>query len=93
MTITTKEMKRNNIYKTVLGLAMAALILTACTDEWDDHYDDKSSSVLGGTLWDAIQQDNNLSNFASVSHQVKQRHLLLLIIQRRAVWMKTKSPL
>lgn len=66
MTITTKEMKRNNIYKTVLGLAMAALTLTACTDEWDDHYDDKSSSVLGGTLWDAIQQDNNLSNFASV---------------------------
>lgn len=59
-------MKRNNIYKTVLGLAMAALTLTACTDEWDDHYDDKSSSVLGGTLWDAIQQDNNLSNFASV---------------------------
>ena len=59
-------MKRNNIYKTVLGLAMAALTLTACTDEWDDHYDDKSSSVLGGTLWDAIQQDNNLSNFANV---------------------------
>ena len=53
-------MKRNYIYKTVLGLAMAALTLTACTDEWDDHY------VLGGTLWDAIQQDNNLSNFASV---------------------------
>ena len=45
---------------------MAALTLTACTDEWDDHYDGKSSNVLGGTLWDAIQQDNNLSNFANV---------------------------
>lgn len=59
-------MKRNNIYKTVLGLAMAALTLTACSDEWDDHYDSPSSSVIGGTLWDAIQQDGNLSNFANV---------------------------
>ena len=59
-------MKRNHIYKTVLGLAIAALTLTACTDEWDDHYNSLATGQQGGSLWDAIQKDPNLSNFASV---------------------------
>lgn len=59
-------MKRKNLYKTVLGLAIGALTLTGCSDEWDDHYDATVKDVMGGTLWDAIQQDGNLSNFANV---------------------------
>ena len=59
-------MKRKNLYKIALGLAFAPLLLTGCSDEWDDHYDSTSKGVLGGTLWDAIQKDANLSNFASV---------------------------
>lgn len=60
-------MKINNLYTTVLGLAMAALTLTGCSDEWDDHYDSKPTGVFAGTsLWQAIQQDPNLSNFATV---------------------------
>ncbi|MBR6180284.1 MAG: fasciclin domain-containing protein [Prevotella sp.] len=60
-------MKRKNLYKTVLGLAMATLTLTGCSDEWDDHYSTSTKEVQGGTLWDAIRQDPNLSNFASVA--------------------------
>ena len=59
-------MKRNHIYKTVLGLAIAALTLTACSDEWDDHYNSLATGQQGGSLWEAIQADPNLSNFASV---------------------------
>ncbi len=60
-------MKRHNIYKTVLGLAIAALTLTACSDEWDEHYNGSGvTGTLDGTLWDAIKSDNNLSNFAKV---------------------------
>lgn len=59
-------MKRNHIYKTVLGLAIAALTLTACSDEWDDHYNSLATGQQGGSLWEAIQKDPNLSNFASV---------------------------
>ena len=62
-------MKRYNIHLSVIGLAMAALTFTACSDEWDDHYkgsatDINSSSV---SLWNAILQDPNLSNFARVA--------------------------
>ena len=59
-------MKRNHIYKTVLGIAMAALTLTSCSDEWDNHYNATAQGTLNGTLWEAIQRDPNLSNFASV---------------------------
>ncbi len=55
-----------NIYNKVLGLAVAALTLVACTDTWDDHYNGASTGVMEGSLWDAIQKDANLSNFASV---------------------------
>ena len=52
----------------VLGLAIAALTLTACSDEWDDHYatGNNVEGMLNTSLWDAIQKDGNLSNFASV---------------------------
>ncbi len=61
-------MKRINIYTMVLGLAIAALTLTACSDEWDDHYatGNNVEGMLNTSLWDAIQKDGNLSNFASV---------------------------
>jgi len=42
--------------------------LTACTETWDDHYDSLGDTnvVHGGTLWQAIKADPNLSNFAKV---------------------------
>ena len=45
------------------GIAAA---LTACTDTWDEHYDAQASQAIEGSLWQAIKQNPNLSNFASV---------------------------
>ncbi|MBQ8486336.1 MAG: fasciclin domain-containing protein [Prevotella sp.] len=47
-----------------------ATVLTACSDTWDDHYEGTamggSAAVQEGTLWQAIQQNGQLSNFARV---------------------------
>lgn len=63
-------MRHYNIYSKVIGLALAALTLTACSDTWDDHYNGTASGSTSGmsdiSLWQAIKQNNNLSNFASV---------------------------
>jgi len=42
--------------------------LLSCSDTWDDHYDKLPSgaNTANGTLWQAIKQNPELSNFASV---------------------------
>lgn len=62
-------MKRNIIYNKVVGLALAALTFTACSDTWDEHYDAATDATIGvnaGSLWQAISSNAELSNFASV---------------------------
>lgn len=59
-------MNSKKIYTKVLGLALAALTFTACSDTWDEHYEGTADGVLEGSLWQAIKNDPNLSNFASV---------------------------
>ena len=59
-------MNSKRIYNKVLGLALAALTFTACSDTWDEHYEGTADGVLEGSLWQAINNDGNLSNFASV---------------------------
>ena len=59
-------MMSKNIYTKVLGLALAALTFTACSDTWDEHYEGVADGTLEGSLWQAIEKDGNLSNFASV---------------------------
>ena len=57
------------LYIKVLGLAVATLTFGACTDTWDDHYEsmgDTTNGVHEGSLWQAINNNVNLSNFASV---------------------------
>ena len=58
-----------NIYIKVLGLAVATLTFVACSDTWDDHYEslgDTTNGVHDISLWQAINSNENLSNFASV---------------------------
>ena len=56
-----------NIYNKVLGLALAALTFTACTDTWDEHYEGNGSGgIHEGSLWQAIKNNPDLSHFASV---------------------------
>jgi uncharacterized surface protein with fasciclin (FAS1) repeats len=50
----------------LVGCGIAAA-LTACSDTWNEHYDTQTSQVNEGTLWQAIKQNPNLSNFASVA--------------------------
>jgi uncharacterized surface protein with fasciclin (FAS1) repeats len=59
-------MKKYKIYGKVVGLALAALTFTACADKWDDHYDSKGEGMNDASLWQAINENSNLSNFASV---------------------------
>lgn len=54
------------IYNKVIGLALAALTFTACTDTWDDHYEGSAEGINEGTLWEAMKQEPSLSNFVSV---------------------------
>ena len=49
-----------------MGVAMATLTLTACSDEWDDHYKGEAVGLQNETIWEAIQKDGQLSNFANV---------------------------
>lgn len=60
-------MKYNNIYSKVIGVVLAALSLTACSDKWNEHYD--VNNEVGGvdaTLWQTISTNNEYSNFAKV---------------------------
>ena len=45
---------------------LSSLLLSSCSDKWDDHYDGTAQSVQEGSLWEAIQQNPELSNFCSV---------------------------
>ncbi|MBR5083450.1 MAG: fasciclin domain-containing protein [Prevotella sp.] len=57
-------MKINHIFRNMMGITVAALAFVACADEWDDHY---SPSVSAGqSIWQTIQQNSELSNFARV---------------------------
>ncbi len=38
----------------------------SCSDTWDEHYESLSGGVHEGSLWQAIEQNPDLSNFASV---------------------------
>ena len=49
------------------GWVAVALLITACTDTWDDHYEGTAATgTNSGSLWQAIKDNPNLSNFASV---------------------------
>ena len=58
-------MTTNHLYNKVIGLAIAALTFAACSDTWDDHNNRAAEGVEEGSLWQAIQQNPELSNFSS----------------------------
>ena len=56
-----------HIFKALFVLPVAALAFTACSDEWDDHYKPEAQNQIhSGSLWQAIESNPELSNFASV---------------------------
>lgn len=59
-------MKKHIIYSKVVGLALAALTFGACADTWDDHFNGRGEGVNDASLWQAINDNRELSNFARV---------------------------
>ena len=57
-------MKRKNIVLKALTCSIASLAFTACTDIWDSHYQPKPELNATETLWDLIEADPELSQFA-----------------------------
>ena len=57
-------MNMNIKHKYGVGAAMALLLATACTDTWEQHYQQEVSG--GNTLWAAISDNSELTHFAKV---------------------------
>ena len=57
-------MRIYHIFRNMMGITVAALAFVACSDEWDDHYSPSLSAGL--SIWQTIQQNSELSNFARV---------------------------
>lgn len=63
--MSTKYMK--NVLRGCLVSCAIGAAITACTDKWDEHYDDSPlASANHGTLWQAMQQNGQLTNFCRV---------------------------
>lgn len=54
------------IIKTLVIGAFVALGLTACNETWDEHYQEKKDLNSSETLWDVIQSQSELSDFANI---------------------------
>lgn len=64
--ITKKTRKWPTGLSFVVCLMSFGLMVASCSDTWDDHYDYQGEGMIEGSLWQAIKQNPNLSNFASV---------------------------
>jgi uncharacterized surface protein with fasciclin (FAS1) repeats len=62
--MTTNSIK-HIVMATMVGGALAAATIS-CTDTWDDHYENTAVGQSGGSLWQNIEGNANLSNFARV---------------------------
>ena len=50
----------------ILIFSSTSFILGSCSDTWDDHYEGTVAGANDGSLWEAIRNNSELSNFASV---------------------------
>lgn len=60
--------KKCPLYVWLINLSFIVYHLSfsvACSDDWNDHYD--ASTADSGTLWQAIEQNGGLTNFARVA--------------------------
>lgn len=54
--------------KLMLGALVVAgsMSLYSCSDEWDDHYSEVSSSVAGVSIWETLSSNSEYSAFANI---------------------------
>ena len=60
----------NRKFKHGMSMALAVLsamfINTACTEDWNDHYDDNGTNASRTSILDIVKSDADLSNFSAV---------------------------
>ncbi len=54
----------------VMGCCLLVNGFMACTDTWDDHFEESATGVASGSLWEAISGNAELSNFKTVLEAV-----------------------
>lgn len=61
-------MKYRYCIQKMLGFGLTALLATACTDTWNDHYSVNTdiASNSDKTLWQVIKEDDSLAKFAAL---------------------------
>lgn len=57
-------MKYNKLL--IASSLLLAGMASSCSDSWDDHYDSASYPAGEGSLWEALLDNDNLSNFRAV---------------------------
>lgn len=67
--INKQNIKKAIMKVMLLSLPVAGGLFSSCTD-WDDHYDGTSSSGSGISIWDEIQSNPQLSDFAEVMQAI-----------------------
>lgn len=53
-----------------MGCCLLVNGFTACTDKWDEHYEESAGVASNGSLWEAISNNAELSNFKTVLEAV-----------------------
>lgn len=94
-----KMNKRRIMKKTIIKYAWAALLpfVASCSDEWDEHYGQGNPMASEESLWQALQERPELSNFARLVENVGYEYyfggdrmftlsLPLTTISRRQLW-------
>ncbi len=62
-------MKRINKYIGAVALGTAVMAMPSCTDTWDDHYNGGEGTSATKSLWEQIEANPQLSNFATIAKQ------------------------
>ena len=59
----------NRKFKHGMSMALAVLsamfINTACTEDWNDHYDDNGTNASRTSILDIVKTDADLANFSA----------------------------
>ena len=61
-----QKMKTFDKKYNIISLITALLIFISCNDTWNDHYSYDKTLTSDQTLWELINNDENLSDFAEV---------------------------
>ena len=61
-----QKMKTFDKKYNIISLITALLIFISCNDTWNDHYSYDKTLTSDQTLWELINNEENLSDFAEV---------------------------